>query len=429
MTMQILSKPSNKIIGLVATATVMTGTIAIYGISQISFLSPPETPVIETQPVVKKVTALGRLEPQGEVINLSAPLALDGDRVAKLLVKEGDKVKAGDAIAILDSQKRLHSEVLQAKEQVRMGQAKLAQVKAGAKSGQIQAQEATIARLQVEKTTQIRAKKAAIARLQAEKTTEMAAQKASIGRLQAELNNEAAEYKRYEKLFTEGAISISLRDSKRLNLQTAQQQLSEARANLNRIQASREQQLSEARANLNRIQASGNEQIIEAKATLNQISEIRPVDIQVAQTGVDNAKTALKLAKTNLEQAYIRAPIAGQILKIHTREGEKMADEGIAEFGKTQQMMVVAEVYQSDIEKVKLGQKALITAQAFSGILQGEVSQIGLQINRQNVFSNQPGENLDRRVVDVKIRLNPEDSNRVASFTNLQVQTEIELRF
>ena len=427
--MQILSKPSNKIIGLVATATVMTGTIAIYGISQISFLSPPETPVIETQPVVKKVTALGRLEPQGEVINLSAPLALDGDRVAKLLVKEGDKVKAGDAIAILDSQKRLHSEVLQAKEQVRMGQAKLAQVKAGAKSGQIQAQEATIARLQVEKTTQIRAKKAAIARLQAEKTTEMAAQKASIGRLQAELNNEAAEYKRYEKLFTEGAISISLRDSKRLNLQTAQQQLSEARANLNRIQASREQQLSEARANLNRIQASGNEQIIEAKATLNQISEIRPVDIQVAQTGVDNAKTALKLAKTNLEQAYIRAPIAGQILKIHTREGEKMADEGIAEFGKTQQMMVVAEVYQSDIEKVKLGQKALITAQAFSGILQGEVSQIGLQINRQNVFSNQPGENLDRRVVDVKIRLNPEDSNRVASFTNLQVQTEIELRF
>ncbi|MEM9923233.1 MAG: ABC exporter membrane fusion protein [Cyanobacteria bacterium P01_D01_bin.50] len=427
MTMQILSKPSNQLIGIVATATVMTGTIAIYGISQINFLSPPETPVIETQPVVKKVTALGRLEPQGEVINLSAPLTLDGDRVAKLLVFEGDKVKAGDAIAILDSQKRLQDEVLQAKEQIRMAQAKLAQVKAGAKTGQIQAQEATIARLQVEKTTQIKAQKATIARLQAEKTTEIAAQKASIGRLQAELNNANAEYKRYEKLFTEGAISISLRDSKRLNLQTAQQQLSEARANLNRIQASREQQLSEARANLNRIQASGNEQITEAKATLNQISEIRPVDIQVAQTEVDNAKTALKLAKTNLEEAYIRAPIAGQILKIHTREGEKMANEGIAELGETQQMMVVAEVYQSDIEKVKLGQKALITAQAFSGKLQGEVSHIGLQINRQNVFSNQPGENLDRRVVDVKIRLNPEASKRVASFTNLQVQTEIEL--
>ncbi|NJN13951.1 MAG: HlyD family secretion protein, partial [Richelia sp. RM2_1_2] len=57
----------------------------------------------------------------------------------------------------------------------------------------------------------------------------------------------------------------------------------------------------------------------------------------------------------------------------------------------------------------------------------GEVSQIGLQVNRQNVFSNEPGENLDRRVIDVKIRLNPEDSKRVSGLTNLQVQTEIEL--
>lgn len=425
--MQILSKPSNKVIGVVAVATVVTSAIAFYGISQTGLLTRTETSVVEAPPAVKKVTALGRLEPQGEVINLSAPLTLDGDRVAKLLVKEGDQVKAGDVIAILDSQKRLQDAVLQAKEQVRIAQAKLAQVKAGAKIGQIEAQEATVARLQAEKTTQIEAQKATVARLQAEKNTEITAQKASIAKLQAEVNNANAEYQRYQKLFNQGAISTSLRDSKRLTLQTAQQQLNEARANLNRIQASRQQQLSEAQANLNRIQSSGSEQVKEAKATLNQISEIRPVDIQAAQTEVDSASSALKQAQTNLEQAYIRAPIAGQILKIHTREGEKIADAGIAELGKTQQMMVVAEVYQTDIEKVKLGQKTLISGQAFSGKLQGEVAQIGLQINRQNVFSNQPGENLDRRVVDVKILLDSEDSKKVTGLTNLQVQTEIEL--
>lgn len=425
--MQILSKPSNKVIGVVAVATVVTSAIAFYGISQTGLLTRTETSVVEAPPAVKKVTALGRLEPQGEVINLSAPLTLDGDRVAKLLVKEGDKVKAGDVIAILDSQKRLQDAVLQAKEQVRIAQAKLAQVKAGAKIGQIEAQEATVARLQAEKTTQIEAQKATVARLQAEKNTEITAQKASIAKLQAEVNNANAEYQRYQKLFNQGAISTSLRDSKRLTLQTAQQQLNEARANLNRIQASRQQQLSEAQANLNRIQSSGSEQIREAQATLNQIAEIRPVDIRAAQTEVDNAKAALKQAQTNLEQAYIRAPIAGQVLKIHTREGEKIADAGIAELGKTQQMMVVAEVYQTDIEKVKLGQKTLISGQAFSGKLQGEVAQIGLQINRQNVFSNQPGENLDRRVVDVKILLDSEDSKKVTGLTNLQVQTEIEL--
>lgn len=425
--MQILSKPSNKVIGVVAAATVVTSGIAFYGISQTGLLTQSKPPLVEALPAVKKVTALGRLEPQGEVINLSAPLMLDGDRVAKLLVKEGDNVKAGDAIAILDSQKRLQDAVLQAKEQVRMAQAKLAQVAAGAKTGQIQAQEATIAKLQVEKTTQIAAQKATVARLQAEKTTEILAQQATIAKLQAEVDNANIEYQRYQQLFNRGAVSNSLRDSKRLTLKTVKEQLNEARANLNRIQASRQQQLSEARANLNRIQLSGSEQIREAKATLNQIAEIRPVDVRASQTEVDNAKAAVKQARTNLEQAYIRAPIEGKIIKIHTREGEKIADEGIAGLGKTQQMIVVAEVYQTDIEKVKLGQKALITGQAFSGKLKGEVSQIGLQINRQNVYSNQPGENLDRRVIDVKILLNSEDSKRVTGLTNLQVQTEIEL--
>lgn len=425
--MQIISKPSHKLIGVVATATLITAGIAFYGISQTGLMTTSEPPVVETVPAVKKVTALGRLEPQGEIINLSAPLNLDGDRVAKLLVEEGDKVKAGDVIAILDSQKRLQDELLKAKEQVRMAEAKLAQVQAGAKTGEIKAQEATIARLQSEKTNQIAAQQATISRIQAEKNTEIAAQKATIAKLQAEVDNANVEYQRYQKLFNNGAVSTSLRDSKRLTLQTAKQQLNEARANLNRIQSSRQQQLSEARANLNRIQSSGSEEIKAAQATLNQISEIRPVDVRLAQTEVDNAKAGLKQVTTNLEESYIRAPIAGQILKIHTRVGEQISNQGIAEIGKTQQMMVIAEVYQTDIEKIKLGQKALITGQAFSGKLQGEVFQIGLQINRQNVFSNQPGENLDKRVVDVKIRLNSEDSKKVTGLTNLQVQTEIEL--
>jgi HlyD family secretion protein len=90
-------------------------------------------------------------------------------------------------------------------------------------------------------------------------------------------------------------------------------------------------------------------------------------------------------------------------------------------------MMVVAEVYQTDISKIKLGQKAIITSQGFTGELQGTVQQIGLQVNRQNVFGDQPGENLDSRIIEVKIRLTPEDSKKVSGLTNLQVQTAIKL--
>jgi len=368
-------------------ATAIIGATGFYVISQSSQPSPP----VSTTPPVTKVTALGRLEPETKAIRLFAPSALDGDRVDKLLVKEGDRVKAGQTIAILDSRDRLQSALEQAREQVRVAQAKLAQVQAGAKTGEIEAQAATIARIQ------------------AEIAGETSTQNATITRYQAEVKNALADYNRFLQLYRQGAISASNIDSRRLTLETAQAQLKEALSAKNRT--------------VETLQA----QLQEAKATLNRIAEVRPVDVNAAQTEVDTAIAGMKTAETQLQEAYIRAPISGQILKIRTREGEKISDSGIIEMGQTNQMVAVAEVYQTDIGKVKLGQPAVITSQAISGQLRGTVSQIGLQVDRQNVFSNQPGENLDRRIIEVKIRLHPADSQPVAGLTNLQVETAIQL--
>lgn len=392
MTFEPLLKPSRRrIIGLLVTATAITGAIAVYGISQVGILSKSASQPVVKIPPVRKVTALGRLEPEAEVIRLAAPVALDGDRVAQLLVKEGDLVKAGQVVAILDSRDRLQDALEQAKQQVRVVQARLSQVKAGAKTGEIQEGIATIARIQAEMTGQI------------------ATQNAAIARWQSEVRNARAEYNRFQQLYRTGAISASSLDSKRLSAETTQAQLREAIAGENRTQETLKKQLGEARANL------------------SHIAEVRPTDVKAATTEVDNAIAGWKQAQTNLQQAYVRSPMAGQILNIHTRLGEKIGDAGIVELGQTSQMVAVAEVYQTDISKVRLGQPAVITSQGFPGELRGKVSQIGLQVNRQNVFSNQPGENLDRRVIEVKIRLNPEDSKRVAGLTNLQVQTAIQL--
>lgn len=427
MGLQGLPKKSTRwIIGSVAMGIAFTGAIALYSISHLQ--SAKETTSESARvPQLKKVTALGRLEPEAEVVPVAAPIALDGDRVAQLFVKEGDRVKAGQVIAILDSRDRLQDEVAQARERVKMAQAKLAQVKAGAKTGEIQAQQAAIARLEAEQSTEIEAQKATIARIEAERHTEIEAQKAAIEQIKVQLANAEVEYKRYQTLFKEGATAASLLDNKRLAFQTAQQQLNEAQANLKRIQTSRGQELNEARATLRRIQTSRSQQLKQAKATLDQIAEVRSVDVRSAQAEVDNAIAALKQTQTNLNQVYIRAPMAGRILKIHTRPGAKISDSGIVEIAQTDQMLVVAEVYQTDIGKVRLGQQAVITSNTFPGELRGTVSEIGWQVSRQNVFSNQPGENLDRRVVEVKIRLDLEDSKRVERLTNLQVQTAIAL--
>jgi HlyD family secretion protein len=428
MGQNILGKPANKrLLGLVIAATAITGGIVVYGISQfgqVGRTASPEPVVAQSAP---KVTALGRLEPEAEVISLSAPLVLDGDRVMEIRVKEGDIVKAGQIVAILDARDRLETAVLQAQKQVKVAQAKLEQVKAGAKAGEIQAQQASVERLQAQSQGDTTEQQEAIARIEAQWQGDRIAQAATIKRLQAELNNAQAEYERYQKLYSEGAISNSLFDSKRLSVETAKQQLDEAKAVLGRINSTASRQLAEAKVSLARINATGTKQVSEAQATLTSIAEVRPVDVQAAKMEVENAIAALKRAQTDLQAAYIKAPITGKILKIHTRVGEKISDNGIADMAQTEQMIAVAEVYQTDIGKIKSGQSAVVTSQAFDGELRGEVFYIGLQVNRQNVFSNQPGENLDSRVVEVKIRLNPEDSKKVASFTNLQVQTAIEI--
>jgi HlyD family secretion protein len=412
---------------MVAATTIPLGII-IYGVS--NFGQMGKTYVTESKPIVpiaEIVTALGRLEPETEVIKLSAPLALDGDRISQLLVKEGDNVKVGQVIAILQSRDLLKNALIQSMKQVEVAKAKLAQIKAGAKSGEIQEQSAIVDRVKAQYTGDKQAQAENIARISAQWEGDRIAQTATINKLTAELKNAESEYQRYQQLFSEGAISNSVIDSKRLNVETAKQTLSESQAILKRINTTANKQLSEAKIALNRINNTSNKQISETQGKLNSIAEIRPVDVALARTEVESAIANLQRAKTELEAAYIRAPMTGQIIKIHTRVGEKIGDEGIADFAQTNAMMAVAEVYQTDISKIKLGQKAIITSQGFTGELQGTVQQIGLQVKRQNIFGDQPGENLDSRIVEVKILLNPEDSKKVSGLTNLQVQTAIKL--
>lgn len=69
MTFEPLLKPSRRrIIGLLVTATAITGAIAVYGISQVGILSKSASQPVVKIPPVRKVTALGRLEPEAEVI-------------------------------------------------------------------------------------------------------------------------------------------------------------------------------------------------------------------------------------------------------------------------------------------------------------------------------------------------------------------------
>jgi HlyD family secretion protein len=346
---------------------------------------------VEIIPELKTVTALGRIEPQGEVIKLSAPGSSEGSRVEKLLVQEGDRVKQGQVIAILDNCDRLQAALLEAEEEVKVAKANLSRIQAGAKRGQIATQQATIARLK------------------AESQGDIDTQTTNIGSLQAELLNAKAEDQRYQKLYAEGAISASQRDSKRLTLETAQKSLQAAQGALNRSHS------------------TGQQRIKEAIATLDQISEVRPVDVVAAKAEVSRTQAAVKKATANLQQAYVRSLQNGQVFEIHTRPGELISNDGIADIGQTSQMYAVAEVYESDIKKVLPGQQVRVSGDAISVELQGTVERIGLQVQRQNLINTDPSTNIDNRVVKVHIRLDQASSQKAANLTNMQVKVVIEL--
>ncbi len=372
-------------------ATLAAGGTLVYGLRTFHSTEQSASIAPAAIPQMTKVTALGRLEPRGEVIQLSAPTSAEGNRVAQLLVKPGDKVRAGQVVAILDSRDRFFAALEQAKEQVTVAQARLEQVKAGAKTGEINAQKATITRLQ------------------SELEGEIATQNATIARYQAEVDNARAEYDRFQMLYKEGAESASKFDSKRLALRTAQAQLEQAKA--------------AQRRTVDTLQ----EQLKEAKATLTRIAEVRPVDVQAAQAEVNSAIAAVKRAQADLDLAYVKAPKDGQILNIYAWPGEVVKTDGIADMGQTDQMYVVAEVYESDVSKVRLGQSALISSSAFSGELAGTVDEIGLQVRKKDVLNTDPVADIDSRVVEVKIRLDAAATQKVTHLTNSQVTVAIEL--
>lgn len=370
----------------------LLGTVGLsaWGISQFQAARIEDAEIEASVPAITTVTALGRLEPEGEIINLAAPTSTQESRIEQLLVEEGDRVEAGQVVAILDNQALLQASLQQAEEQVRVAEAQLAQVRAGAKTGQLTAQRAEIARLEADRTTQIEAQRATVARIEAEERTAR------------------VEYERYESLYQQGAVSASERDAKELDYTSAQRRREEAQAQLTRVET------------------TGQEQILQAESTLDQLAEVRPVDIAIAAAEVQSAMANVAEAQANLDQVSVRSPRTGQVLEIHTQPGENIAEAGILALGETDQMMAIAEVYESDVADIQLGQTAAITSSALPATLQGTVARIGLQVEQQQVVDEDPAANIDARVVEVHLRLDPADSQQVASLANLQVTVTIQ---
>ena len=301
------------------------------------------------------VWALGRLEPDGEVLEVAAPGGSGESRVDQLLVAEGDWVEAGAVLAILDSHERLAAAVQVARD--------------------------SIAR-----------SRAGLARTQLEVAAARSQWRAVVRSAEARLVDARQRLVRYGQLLPARAISQEGYDDAQLSVAVAEEGLREAQARLQRYETEAAEELA---------------------------------DLSLAKSDLAVSQSSLRQAEANLEQALVRAPIAGRILRVHRRVGERIGQSALLEMGATSTMMARVEVYESDVTRLSIGQAARLSAPPLAAELTGKVERISRLVKKQEIIDADPAANTDARVLDVWVRLDEESSPRAAELVHLQVRVEL----
>jgi macrolide-specific efflux system membrane fusion protein len=178
---------------------------------------------------------------------------------------------------------------------------------------------------------------------------------AEWGRLNAIHDLEAAEYERQEALFKDNLTSKQILDQAREELLVARKDLEASLKTLELIK--------------------------------NRFNE----DLKRLNAEVGSARAAVKIAEVELSYATLRAPISGIIASVSTQEGETVAVGLSAPTFVTiidlDRLQVETYVDEVDIGKIKVGQNAAFSVEAFPSIeIEGEV--VGIfpkAILRENV--------------------------------------------
>ena len=98
--------------------------------------------------------------------------------------------------------------------------------------------------------------------------------------------------------------------------------------------------------------------------------------------------------------------MAGRVVAVHVRAGERVGEGGIVEIADVTPMYAIAEVYETDVGKVRPGQPATVSARALpGGELRGRVTRVGTKVGRKDVLDTDPVADADARVVECEIEL------------------------
>ena len=218
------------------------------------------------------------------------------------------------------------------------------------------------------------------------KESEIAAQRAEVERLEAQLAHAQRELERYTMLGD--SVTAAELDGRRFAVDSA------------------------------------TKAVVAGRQRLAAVSEVRGVDVQLARAELEEATSNAARARAEHQASLISSPIDGRVLRVHAWPGEDVGADGLLELAPVNPMYVIAEVVESDISRVKVGQTARISGNGLKRPVEGTVERIDVKVLQNQVMAVDPATFSDSRVVHTWIKVN--DPQAVANLINLRVDVLIQ---
>ncbi|WP_013322328.1 HlyD family secretion protein [Gloeothece verrucosa] len=297
---------------------------------------------------------------QGHLSPISAKISAT---VQQVLIEDGDPVEAGQILIILEDQD-LNLKIQQAQANLRAAQAHLktardtVSVTRQTNPTQVQQAQSKLASSQ----SAVSAEQANVHQMQAKVETEQA----NVAQAQTLVNKTLADFRRYEFLYEQGAVSAQQFDTARAAYEDARSHL----AATNKTVAQAQAEVKNAQAQLKQAQAqveAARGQVAETQVS-GQTVTVQTDQQQEAQAQVEQAKAALALARQQLKYTLIKSPIKGTIGQLTAQMGQKVQPEqpllSVVPL-QTERVYVQANFKETQLGKLHIGQPADIEVDAY----------------------------------------------------------------
>lgn len=139
--------------------------------------------------------------------------------------------------------------------------------------------------------------------------------------------------------------------------------------------------------------------------------ETREEDVSRATADLELARAQLDGARARYDKTFVRAPIDGMVLRRYHRAGESVTNSAnvpdpLFAIGNRETLRVRVDVDETDVAKVRVGDRAYVTADAFgTQKFWGHVVRIGGELGRKNIRTDEPSERVDTKILETLVEM------------------------